>query len=121
MAWLASLFGKSDPMRFRGKALLDLGRSVPSEAFLIQELTIAKAATVARSLSPEDGARTLAKAFAFYCLTGTITKSKLPTPRYVIVRHDIPEILGRMPGPYPDLIRDWVKQNFQHWFSEYGA
>lgn len=128
MSFLKKLFGTRSPLKFRRKQLQEMAEGVSSEAFLVQELTTAKAAAVAGGLSEEDAARVLAKVFSYYyCLHLSIfieSFHHIPPPpllKYVIVTEQATEVLSRAPGPYPNAVRSWVIEYWRDFLTEYGV
>jgi hypothetical protein len=127
MSLLAKLFGTRGPLKLRHKQLQAMAESVSSEAFLIQELTTAKAAAVAGGFSEEDAARVLAKVFSYYyCLHRSIfiESFHIPPPpllKYVIVTTQASDVLSKAPSPYPDVVRSWVTEHWRDFFTEYGV
>jgi|SRR5687768_9434077 len=127
MSLFGKLFGTRSPLKLRRKQLQELADGVSSEAFLIQELTSAKAAAIAGGLSEEDAARVLGKVFSYYyCLHRSlfIESFHIPPPpllKYVIITPQASDVLSKAPSPYPDVVRSWVTEHWRDFFTEYGA
>jgi hypothetical protein len=127
MSLIRKIFGKRSQFVFRRKELQELADGVLSEAFLIQELTTAKAAAIAGGLSQEDAARVLAKTFSYYhCLDRPIFYNNINIPpppllKYVVITEQAAEVISQAPSPFPDVVRSWVTGNWQKFFTEYGV
>ena len=127
MSLFKKLFGTRSPLKLRRKQLQEMADGVSSEAFLIQELTTAKAAAIAGGLSEEDAARVLGKVFSYYyCVMPSIFVESfhIPPPpllKYVIVTTQATTVLSKAPSPYPDVVRSWVTEHWRDFFTEYGA
>ncbi|HEY5838184.1 MAG TPA: hypothetical protein VIT19_04045 [Pyrinomonadaceae bacterium] len=128
MSLFKKLFGTGSPLKLRRKQLQEMAEGVSSEAFLIQELTTAKAAAIAGGLSEEDAARVLAKVFSYYyCLHRSLfieSFHHIPPPpllKYVIVTTQASDVLAKAPGPYPDAVRSWVIEYWRDFFTAYGC